>query len=298
MLPDNEGGTVLTPEREREAITVETSGDKNKTIDTNDNNDDENDEENDDDEKPEEPKEDDPADETEDEKTERLAKEREAKKERENRKEERRQRKFDKIAAERNAVIEENERLKKQIAENSTDGLTEEEIERRAEEKAALKLQEKEQQRQKREFDKSVKELEVSAKKADPKFNEKLDDMIEELDRPIPGTVISILADLDNKNGGEVLNYLTENLDEADDIFDMSPHKMTQKLIRISDKLTNKSDDKNKGKTARRLPAPLNTVRETGKPETNIINGKESMEDFVRIRERQSEQYRKSKGGW
>lgn len=295
MLPDNEGGAALTPEQEREAITVETSVNKEEPseVETTDEKDEDGEEDSDGEEEKEEL-----VEETEEEKTERLAKEREAKKDRENRREERRQRKFDKLAAERNAALEENERLKKQIAENNPDGLTEEEVERRAEAKAAAKLQEQELARQQREFDKNVKDLELSAKKVDPKFNEKLDNMIEDLDRPIPGSVISILSDLDHKNGGEVLNYLTENLDEADDIFDLSLHKMTQKLIRISDKLKETKKDKN-GKTVRKPPPPpLNTVRETGKAETNILTGKESMDDFVRIRERQSEQYRKSKGGW
>lgn len=293
MLPDNEGGTApLTAEQEREAITVETSVNKEEPTEV-ETTDDENDDEDKDDEEKEEP-----VEETEEEKAERLANEREAKKAREARKEERQQRKWDKLARERDAAKEENERLKKQIAENNPDSLTEEEVERRAEAKAAAKLEEQELARQQREFNKNVKDLELSAKKADPKFNEKLDDMIEELDRPIPGSVISILSDLDHKNGGEVLNYLTENLDEADDIFDLSPHKMTQKLIRISDKLKETKKDKN-GKTSRKPPPPpLNTVRETGKAETNIITGKESMDDFVRLRERQSEQYRKSKGGW
>lgn len=304
LAHDNEGGNeTLTPEQERDAINVETSGgkkDQNATDDNENNNsgDEEKDEDDEDDEgEPDEEKDEDEEkpEETDEEKQIRVAAEKEAKKEREARREARKQKKWDRLAAERNALEAEVELLRKRITDTPTEGLTEAEVERRAEEKAAQKLAEQESARAKREFDKNCKELELSANKADPKFNDKLDEMIEELDRPIPGAVISILADLDNKNGGAVLNYLTDNLDEADDIFDLSPHRMTQKLVRISDKLKTKDAPKIKAKP---LPAPLRTVREGGKPETNVLTGKEGMDDFVRIRERQQEQYRKSKGGW
>lgn len=302
-LPDNEGGnTPLTAEQERELIKVESVGNKkdDKDVNDNDDTDDGNDENEDIEEKSdnENGENEEEIEETDEQKTERLAKEKEERKAKEARKEERRQRKWNKLAAERDEAIKEAERLRKQIAENNPDGLSEEEVERRAEEKANKKLQDKELEREQREFNKSVKELEIQAKKADPKFNEKLDDMVEELDRPIPGAVISILSDLDHKNGGEVLNYLTENLDEADDIFDMSLHRMTQKLIRISDKLKETKKNKNGNKPERKPPPPpLSTVREGSKIESSVLTGKESMDDFVRIRERQSEQHRKNKGG-
>lgn len=300
-LPDNEGGnTPLTAEQERELIKVESIGNKKDNTDNitdEEISDDGEDELNEEVEKTNDENEE--IEETDEQKTERLAKEKEERKAKEARKEERRQRKWNKLAAERDEAIKEAERLRKQIAENNPDGLSEEEVERRAEEKANKKLKDKELEREQREFNKSVKELEIQAKKADPKFNEKLDDMVEELDRPIPGAVISILSDLDHKNGGEVLNYLTENLDEADDIFDMSLHRMTQKLIRISDKLKETKKNKNGNKPERKPPPPpLSTVKEGGKIDSSTLTGKESMDDFVRIRERQSEQHRKNKGGW
>jgi hypothetical protein len=303
FAPDNEGGATLTPEQEREAINVEVGTDKTKEAnkdnnEENEENDDnkDDDEDNKDDEENKE-NDDETGEETEEEKAERVAKEKEEKEAKRIRKEERQQRKWDRLAAERNAALEEAERLRKQIAENNPDGLTEEEVERRAEEKANKKLQDKEAERKAREFDKSIRDLEIAAKKVDPKFDDKLNEMTAELDRKVPGEVISILSDLDHKNGGEVLNYLTENIDEADDIFDMSLHRMTQKLIRISDKL---KDAKKDGKTStrRQPPPPLNTVRESGRPESTTLTGKEDMDTFVRMRERQSEQYRKSKGGW
>ena len=297
MAPDNETGSVaLTPEQERENIKVDVSVD-----DLKENNNEEDDNVSEDlKEEPEEELKSEQLEETEEEKTERLAKEKEEKEAKRLRKEERQQRKWDKLAAERKAALEENERLKRQIAENNPDSLTEEEVERRAEEKAALKLQEKERLLKNQEFDRSIRELDIAAKKIDPNFEEKLTNMTNELDRKLPGEIISILSDLDNKNGGEVLNYLTDNIDETDDILNMSLHKMTQKLIRISDKLKDAKDNKKSksGVNNRQPPPPLNTVRENGKAETNVITGKESMDDFVRIRERQSEQYRKSKGGW
>ena len=297
MAPDNETGSVaLTQEQERENIKVDVSVD-----DLKENNNEEDDNVSEDlKEEPEEELKSEQLEETEEEKTERLAKEKEEKEAKRLRKEERQQRKWDKLAAERKAALEENERLKRQIAENNPDSLTEEEVERRAEEKAALKLQEKERLLKNQEFDRSIRELDIAAKKIDPNFEEKLTNMTNELDRKLPGEIISILSDLDNKNGGEVLNYLTDNIDETDDILNMSLHKMTQKLIRISDKLKDAKDNKKSkgGVNNRQPPPPLNTVRENGKAETNVITGKESMDDFVRIRERQSEQYRKSKGGW
>lgn len=306
LAPDNEGGAPLTPEQEREAIDVEVGTDKNKDSnkdnqenDNNEENDDnkDNDEDNKDDEENKE-NDDETGEEAEEEKAERLAKEKEEKEARRIRKEERQQRKWDRLAAERNAALEEAERLRKQIAENNPDGLTEEEVERRAEEKANKKLQEKEAERKAKEFDKSIRDLDIAAKKIDPKFEDKLNNMTSELDRKLPGEIISILVDLDHKNGGEVLNYLTDNIDEADDIFDMSPHKMTQKLIRISDKLNDAKKNKTNTSTRRTPPPPLNTVRESGRPESTTLTGKEDMDTFVRMREKQSEQYRKSKGGW
>lgn len=308
-LPDNEGGnTPLTAEQERELIKVESVGNKkdDKDVNDNDDTDDDNEENEDIEEKSdnENGENEEEIEETDEQKTERLAKEKEERKAKEARKEERRQRKWNKLAAERDEALNEAERLRKQIAENNPDGLSEEEVERRAEEKANKKLQDKEAERIQREFGKSVRELDIAAKKADPKFETKLNDMLSELDRLVPGNVISILSDLDNKNGGDVLNYLTDNVDEADDIFDLAEdiktyHKMAQKLIRISDKLKETKKNKNGNKPERKPPPPpLNTVREGSKIESSVLTGKESMDDFVRIRERQSEQHRKNKGGW
>ena len=149
MAPDNEGGAApLTPEQEREVINVEVGTDKTKEAnkDNNEENDDNKDdnENNEADEDDEEKDDEEKTEETEEEKAERVAREKEEKEAKRIRKEERQQRKWDRLAAERNAALEEAERLRKQIAENNPDGLTEEEVERRAEEKANKKLQEKE----------------------------------------------------------------------------------------------------------------------------------------------------------
>lgn len=291
--------------RQREEIQVEVSHDKdedenenksdNKEEKGDNNSEDESDEDEDDEVEDKEDKEgkDENKEETEEQKNAR---------EKEERRSARVQRKFDKIAAEKKALEVENERLKKQIEAQPKEGLTEEEVERRATEKAKQLKAQEDAEREQREFKKRCDNLQTAALKIDNTIEDKIGDMVEELG-VIPFQIINILSDLDHNNGGAVLNYLTDNIDEAEEIYEMTERRMTQKLIRISDKL--KADEEAKEKTAKDKksttrrndpPEPLRPITENNKRTNTQLSDNMSMDDFVKLRNAQVEERRKIRG--
>jgi hypothetical protein len=304
---ENEGGSdAVDPKAaaaaERAAIQVDESSSKRPTS-SEENNDENNDNEEDDDDEEEEGEEEgeekqeeennNDNEETDEQKTVRLAKEKEE------RKQARQQRKWDRLAAERDEQRRRADALEAKLKELPVDGLTEEEVERRAEEKAAKKLAAKEAELAQRQFEETIDSLEAQAVKANKNFNVELSAMVEELGM-VPGEVISVLADLDNKNGGEVLNYLASNIDEAEDIFELkkSPSKLALKLIRISDKI--KGDTKPVANIRRRsnVPDPIAPVGEgRNDPGNGPLTGKESMDDWVAKRNKQAEAHQRRKMG-
>lgn len=218
-------------------------------------------------------------------------------KEKEDRKQARIQKRIDKAVANEKAAKAETEALRKQLAEKTVDGLSEEEVERRAEAKAAEKLTAKQKVDAQKEFENTCDKLEAAALKIDKDFSTKVSAMVEEIGQPIPGAMMNIIADLDNENGGDVLSYLVNNVDEAEELYGLSERKMTQKLMRLSDKL--KDAKKPPVKQRSGAPAPLTPVNEGRANQTNRpLTGKEDMEQFVRIRNKQAEEYRKSKDGY
>jgi hypothetical protein len=113
--------------------------------------------------------------------------------------------------------------------------------------------------------------------------------------------MIGILVDLDNENGGKVLNYLTQNVDEYEDIYSLSEGRMTAKLIRLSDKIKAEDDKAKAGKKKEHsnVPPPVTPVNEGRDVRTaNAIpaNPTKNMDDFVRIRNAQEAERRKQRG--
>lgn len=191
----------------------------------------------------------------------------------------------DKTSGERNETRKELATAKAALDAKLVDGeiaLSEEEVERRAEIKANDKMANA-------EFNRAQAKLIKDATKIDNKFMSKVNEMADEVGQ-LPGYMIGILEELDN--GGAVLNYLTDNVEEYEDIHMLPPGKMALKLGRIADKL--EAATKPKPKPISKAPAPNEPIK-GGNKSPNILTGKESMDDFVRIRNEQTEARRKAK---
>lgn len=293
MLLDAENDTRSAAQKERDSIKVTES--VTKEADTNENEKTEEQKEQEDDSDSDEDNEDDKEDdedksneETDDEKAIRVAKEKE------DRKQERMQKRINRITAEKEAFKAEVDKLTKALAAKPKEGVTEEDIERLAEEKATKKLNEQRANTVQKEFEKNCDVLEKAALKINKDFADNVQEMVEEIGKPIPALMINVMAELDNENGGAVLNYLANNIDEAEELYDLSERKLTQKLIRISDKL--KAEEKPLKKKSS-VPEPLKPLSEGNSGVLNKpLTGKEDMETFVRIRAKQVEERRKARG--
>lgn len=306
LAPPDDNKSVAQTERDN--ITVDSftndehSDDQNKNNDNNENDDeneededDENvdDEENKDEDKDKEKEEDEQ--ETEEQKTARLAKEKEEAKLA--RKNERQQRKWDRLAGEKKAAEDRVKELEAQLAEKTVDGLTEEEVERRAEARAEEKRKADKILADQKEFEKNCDTLEDAAKKVDKDFTKKINELVQDIGSAIPNTVINTLVELDHGNGGEVLAYLANNVDEAEDVFELKDdaRKLTIKLTRISDKLVEAKKAPKRQRS--NLPPPIEPVTEGNrKDSTGPLTGKESMEDFVAKRNKQIAEKRAAQG--
>lgn len=218
-------------------------------------------------------------------------------KEREERKAARQQRKWDKLAAEKTAAEKRVKELEAQLAEKPNEGLSEEEVERRAEEKANQKLQEQQARQARKLFEDNCDALEAEASKAAKlpveKFRSKLGELVQDIG-PIPPRMVEVLADLDNKNGGKVLNYLIDNIDEAEELYALSDIRMAQRIVRISDKI--KEAEKPKPRQRSNTPPPISPINESGRKDITQITDNMDMETFVRIRNKQVEERNKAKG--
>jgi len=283
-------------------IEVDPNANENKSNEeekTEEEGDDKEDSENADDEsKDDEEKSDDKKDETAEEKTTRIAQEKE------DRKQARIEKRIGKLVAANELTKKENEDLRKQLDAKKVDGLTEEEVNARAKKLAEDMVRERETANTQKQFEKDCDKLADEALKIDPKFNNKVQEMAAEV-APIPMNMIGILADLDNENGGAVLNYLADNVDEYDDIHTLSEGRMTAKLIRISDKLkaaTEKAAAEAKEKAKKKksdAPNPITPVNEGRDTRTaNALPNKptENMEEYIRIRNEQDAVKRKARG--
>lgn len=220
-------------------------------------------------------------------------------KEKEERKDARMQKRIDKLTASNVNAANEIAALKKQIAEKPVEGLTEEEVNRRAAVKAEELSAAKEADRLQKEFEKSADTLIKSANKVDKDFEKKINEVAKETDILMPKYMVEILSDLDNENGHEILAQLANDEDLYEEICVLSERKMTQRLIRMSDKL--KEEKKNKPQQRERenrLPNPIEPINDGTNNRGNSLPAKptENMEDFVRIRAEQDKKRRETRG--
>lgn len=232
--------------------------------------------------------------ETEEEKTAREAKEAEASKTK--RSQERIQKRIDKAVAGQKAAEAELLKLKQQLEANPDKKLTEEEVQSRAEAIAAEKVAAKEMERVQLEFNKACDKLQDAANKLDDKFDIKVRAMAEELG-PIPTRVINIISDLDN--GAEVLKFLVDDIDKAEEIYDLNnrPEKLAIALVRISDKI--EAAKAPKPKPISKVPDAVKPVNGTRVHSTAITGNDtkpENMDSYVRKRQQQKEALRKERG--
>ena len=130
-----------------------------------------------------------------------------------------------------------------------------------------------------REFANDCNKLWKEGTKADKDFQTKVDAMAEDIGK-IPGQMIGVLADLDN--GGAVLAYLTNNVDEAEEVYTMSVTKMATALTKISNKLEKKAPIKEISK----VPAPLEGIGGNRQSPTTLV-GVKDQDTFNRIRNEQ-----------
>lgn len=149
--------------------------------------------------------------------------------------------------------------------------LTEDDVEALAEKKAEAKQLE-------REFANACNKLADEATKLDKKFPDKVTSMGKEIG-PIPSVMIGILEDLEN--GGAVLNHLTDNVEDADDIYKMSPAKMGMKLKEISIELKNV---KKPVKEISKAPDPINALGGNAARSAAIPDPKKDMDAWVKWR--------------
>ncbi len=204
---------------------------------------------------------------------------------------ERAQRRAGKTAAER----DENKKLVKELKaaldaklEEGTQPLTAEEVKRQARELADQDLTA-------REYNKAQEKLIDSAVKIDKTFMSKINDLAAEV-APLPGFFIGALDKLDHDNGGAVLNYLTDNPDEYEEILKKNdPVQTMTKLIRISDKLHEAS--KPKHKKVSNAPEPAKPLKGNNRnPDTLPPNPTKDMETFIRVRQQQEKARREARG--
>lgn len=177
------------------------------------------------------------------------------------------------------------EAAKKQLGARPEDEkvYTEDEIERRADEKAALKTAEL-------NFESQVNRIADEAGKIDKSFQKKINALSEEMGSLIPPTMINILDELP-KHGADVLLYLAneDNYEEAEGVWNLTPARMALRLQKISDKL------KPKPKPISKVP-PTNE-RLNGRGTTPDVLNPKNMDEFVRIRGQQQEAFRRKKMG-
>ena len=291
-------------QKQRDAIEISDSTDENNNKngssssdeneedeEENEEDEEENDDENEDDDEEnknedENKKEDENKEETDEEKTARLTQEKE------DRRQARQQRKWDKLAAEKTAAEKRVQELEARLKEHPVEGLTEEEVQRRAAELAATNLAEQQAKAAQKKFEDTCDSLESAAIKTDKDFSKKIVEVTSELG-PIPAPIIEVLGDLEHGNGGQVLAYLADNIDEAEDLYELrdNPRRLDRALSKISDKL--KEAEKKPKRERSNLPAPIEPVGNS-RQESTRITGKETQEEFnakraKQIAERQSQ---------
>lgn len=230
--------------------------------------------------------------ETEEEKKAREAQEKQAAKAQ--RKADRMQRRIDEATAARKAAEAEVARLKAQLEANPEQKLTEEEVEAKAEALAAKRLAERQAKEMQEQFDAACEKLAKDASKVDKDFNSKINEIAEQFG-PIPSFMIGVLEDFEN--GGEVLAYIANDDDIAEQIYSYKnkPAKLTKELVAISNQLIDAK--KPKPKQLSKVPDPVKPVGST-RVVSNVITEADTknMESYVAKRQRQIMEKRKAQG--
>lgn len=208
------------------------------------------------------------------------------------RKIERLQKRVGHTVGERDAIKKELKEAKDALTVKLEEGqqpLTEDEVNRRAKVLADQELTA-------REFNKAQEKLIKDATALDKNFMSKINSLAEEV-APLPAFFIGALDDLDN--GGAVLNYLTENADEYEDLLKVGmnrPIKAMKGLVEISNKLIEAS--KPKPKKISQVPEPPKAPKGgSGTPDVIPPKPTENMKEFVRVRNLQDQQKRKERMG-
>ena len=230
--------------------------------------------------------------ETEEQKKEREAKEKIAAKAQ--RKQDRMQRRIDAATAKAREAEAEIARLKAQIEASPDQKLTPEEVERLADEKAAAKLAAKQIKDTQDAFDAACEKLAKEASKIDKDFEAKVNDMAADFG-PIPSFMIGVLEDLEN--GGEVLAFIANDDDVAEEIYSHAkkPTRLTAELLKISNKLLDAKKPKPKKLSA--VPDPVKPVKGTRVISNTITEADtKNMESYVAKRQRQMMEKRKLQG--
>jgi hypothetical protein len=198
------------------------------------------------------------------------------------------QRRIDREVGKRKALEDEIKELKAKLAADpeKASALTEEDVETRAEAKAA-------QKQMVREFEAASDRLFKGGVKTDKEFQAKINALAEDIGK-IPGHMIGILDDLDN--GGEVLSYFTNNADEAQEIYEMSPAKAAVRLAKLSAKL--ETEKKPKPKEISKVPDPAETIKGGSQsPDVLPKDPTKNIDQWVKVRNKQVEERRRAKAG-
>jgi hypothetical protein len=198
------------------------------------------------------------------------------------------QRRIDREVAKRKVLETEVAELKAKLAANpdKANTLTEEEVESRAEKKATEKALMK-------EFNQASDRLFNAAVKLDKDFQKKINTLADDIGA-IPGHLVGILDDLDN--GGDVLVHFTNNPDDAEEIYQLSPARAAVKLAKLSAKI--EAEKKPAPKAISKVPEPAETIKGGSKsPDTLPKEPTKNMAEFVRIRAKQAEERRRTKMG-
>lgn len=209
-----------------------------------------------------------------------------------NRKDQRIQKRIDTAVAAQKTAEAEVIKLKEQLAAKAKDGeaLTEADVQARADAIANEKFTAKEVERAQAEFEARCDKLNDAANLLDKNFTRNVNLMAEELG-PIPSTVVNSISELEN--GAEVLNFMANDVDEAEKIYDLKnkPVRLGMALARISDKLI--ADKRPKPKAISNVPNPKEPVNGS-RTSTNIITGKETTEEYIRKRQAQMKEKRET----
>jgi hypothetical protein len=201
------------------------------------------------------------------------------------------QKRIDKEVAKRKVLEKEVDDLKKIIAaKSSEDGnkYTEEEVEKKAEEKAIAKFLE-------RQFVDACNSLAAAAKKLDKDFDKKIAQLAEDV-APLPAYMITTLNDQDN--GGAILNYFIENPDEYEELIMLESNRMSSRIGKLSSKLEKIEAEKpkEKPKPASKVPPPVTPVGGKGGTSNALLTEADTknMAEFVKKRAAMVDQRRKS----